>query len=71
MGIMEMLDQDNMGSGERRRNPRRRSRDLQIEERKYENQQTKPNLNQKQKRKQLFYIRGVKRLIYKCLEFFG
>ena len=50
MGIMEMLDQDNMGSGERRRNPRRRSRDLQIEERKYENQQTKPNLNQKKEK---------------------
>ena len=54
MGIMEMLDQDNMGSSERRRNPRRRSRDLQIEERKYENQQTKPNLNQK-KEKEILY----------------
>ena len=56
MGIMEMLDQDNMGSGERRRNPRRRSRDLQIEERKYENQQTKPNLNKRQKRKHFFFM---------------
>ena len=50
MGIMEMLDQDNMGSGERRRNLRRRSGDLQIEERKYENQQTKPNLNRKKEK---------------------
>ena len=55
MGIMEMLDQDNMGSGERRRNLRRRSRDLQIEERKYENQQTKPNLSQK-KEKEILYL---------------
>ena len=37
VGIMEMLDKDNMEGGWIR-NPRRRSTDLQIVERKHENQ---------------------------------
>ena len=46
VGIMEMLDKDNMEGGWIR-NPRRRSTDLQIVKRKYENKrgcETKVNL---------------------------